>query len=294
MQKIFSCLLLTVIVIALCSGTIQAETSNQLQLSAVLPNPAGADSQFEWLELYNASSLAVDLNQYSLRVGSSRHTVSASAKSLAPGQVIYLAANPTSFLDKYPGLEVLGLPFTLPNSSLTITLLKGDVELATSTYDQSSEDLVTFWQHCQGSTTMTALIGEVTLGEPAIERFCSSATPEPSPTPTATGLPAVTATPLAITAPTSTLNSYRRLNESLTHTYVAAAPLKTDYELLPLSTPTLEPRELNPRLLVWASSIGIVLTFALARFIQVARPLLLQCLRLAPKRMKQWKYGASW
>jgi DNA/RNA endonuclease YhcR with UshA esterase domain len=103
-----------------------AQTSADIRLSELLPNPEGSDATDEWIAVEHAGTQEVNLNGWILRDGSREHTIE--GISIAPGEELIFGIDVTSV--------------SLNNSGETIELVDpfGDV-IDSTTYDAAESGL---------------------------------------------------------------------------------------------------------------------------------------------------------
>lgn len=93
---------------ALAEGVFEVNTAGvSVRISEVMYHPPGGED-FEFVELWNAGSTAVDLSGYQFEGISFRFPVA--SPLLGPGERLILAnnGNPTAFATRYPGVPVAG------------------------------------------------------------------------------------------------------------------------------------------------------------------------------------------
>lgn len=115
------------VVAALLPGLVSA----QIVISEFLYDAPGADTDQEFVELFNAGSSAVDLTQWKINDGSN-HTLNVPPKNggtgsitIAPGAYIILVDNATDFIALHSGLtaSVIDTVLSLTNTADTISLI---------------------------------------------------------------------------------------------------------------------------------------------------------------------------
>jgi len=100
--------------------------ADQLLISEIMYDPSGADSDFEWIEVYNPSRWPVDIAEYRFREANTSHHV---GNAIVPGRgFLIIAANRDRFIDRYPDLETncVDSVFSLSNSGELLELLSGE------------------------------------------------------------------------------------------------------------------------------------------------------------------------
>lgn len=103
-----------------------------MQITEFLFNAEGADSGKEWIEVYNAGNVPVDMSTWRIKMNSA-HALTPPPKNggigtttLAPGAYAILADNAAAFVQDYPGVaNVIDTSVSLPNSKGAIALLDG-------------------------------------------------------------------------------------------------------------------------------------------------------------------------
>ncbi len=110
---------------ALCFLSIASHTfaSGGISFTEIMYDPAGTDTNREWIEVYNAGSSPVDISNYVLQTdgASSSHHVLApqSGSSVPAGGYAVIVQNPDSFKADYPNFA--GLIFDSSWTGLTAT-----------------------------------------------------------------------------------------------------------------------------------------------------------------------------
>lgn len=120
-------------------------SEQKIIIKAIVPNPAGTDSQGEWIELF--ASEQVDISKLALEINT------AGVKPVAATGVIggrfYLALNLEQ--ENLTDLVRYKQPLTLLNSASQLKLyLDGELQ-QTFTYEQTSDDTVTVYNQVQAS-----------------------------------------------------------------------------------------------------------------------------------------------
>lgn len=87
-------------------------------------NAAFGDKDFEFIEIRNISARTVSLNEAAFTAGVSYSFTGASARSLAPGEILVIASNPVGFAARYGASVIPVGPYSgdLANGSETVTL----------------------------------------------------------------------------------------------------------------------------------------------------------------------------
>lgn len=84
-------------------------------INEVMSNPPGADAGFEWVELYNPGTQAIDLSGWGIAAGTSSYSTSGAipvGTFIGPGQFLVVAQS-----DQVVGWDVVAPGFTLGNAS---------------------------------------------------------------------------------------------------------------------------------------------------------------------------------
>jgi hypothetical protein len=180
-----------------------AQADKGLRISAVLPNPDGDDSLFEFVEIYNDSGSSINLKDYSLTSDSNNKQLYIWHQDdfLKPGEFIYLASKVDSFKEHYPNelgaLEVLPLSSALINSANNIALKDAALSTISSIKYQTAKSGIVYAYWCDKAS-------EVAEGAYAFAKVNCEI---PS-TPTITSKPSIEGTTQPSTSkPASNLNS---------------------------------------------------------------------------------------
>lgn len=112
-----------------------------IRITEIMYDPAGVDTKREWIEIYNAGSVSVDLSKYKF-TDKSNHALNAPPKNggvgsitLTAGSYAVLASDGTTFSGEYSGLgTVIDTVMSLNNTGATISLLIGTTVADTATY----------------------------------------------------------------------------------------------------------------------------------------------------------------
>ena len=104
----------------------------QIIINEVMFDPAGSDTKQEWIELYNAGDIAVDISKYTFSDGSSatKHALNVPPKNggigsttIAPGTYAIIADDAATFESAYPSVAtVIDSTMTLPNPAAGVTV----------------------------------------------------------------------------------------------------------------------------------------------------------------------------
>ena len=112
------------------AGTVLAATGD-IQITEIMYDPSGADTDHEWVELKNTGSEPVELAGGSSAQGwrffdGSNHTLVTSTV-LAAGQFLVLVQDETKFLADHPGFggKIIRSAFSLVNTTSTLALRVG-------------------------------------------------------------------------------------------------------------------------------------------------------------------------
>ena len=113
---------------------LPASAAASVQITELMYNLEGADNGFEWVEITNTGSTAVDVGKWRLFEGDTNHTLElAKGEStlLLPGGSAVIADNPEKFLVHWPGVGVVfNSAFSLSNTGETLTLKNAKLEVA--------------------------------------------------------------------------------------------------------------------------------------------------------------------
>ena len=109
-----------------------------LVITEIMANPSGADSQFEWIEVYNPTASPVVMDDYRLRESDTMHHLQ--DITISPFGFVIIARDKVKFLERYPAFSTntIDSVFSLSNSGETLELMKG------STYPDDVVDEVVF------------------------------------------------------------------------------------------------------------------------------------------------------
>ncbi|MBP7805021.1 MAG: lamin tail domain-containing protein [Candidatus Pacebacteria bacterium] len=117
-----------------------AIADGSIVITEVMYDPLGTDTNREWIEIYNSSTLGIELSKYiffSDGVGSSKHSLTAVTSATLPaGSYAVIVQNPETFKNDYPSYS--GLIFDSSWTGLTATSGKSLViqDSASITVDQ--------------------------------------------------------------------------------------------------------------------------------------------------------------
>ena len=151
MKSIFYIALAAVLIIlvtALLTGfliiKLQAEALPQLQFTEIMYNPAGADADHEWLEIFNYSTSTSYIINADWRFNDgSNHQLSLvlGDELIEPFEYLVLAADDQIFLQDYPDYQgsLVDTVMSLNNSqdSLSLSVDVGQSFFATTTYQST-------------------------------------------------------------------------------------------------------------------------------------------------------------
>lgn len=91
-----------------------------LVINEIMYDLPGSDSGREWVELYNAGTIAVDIDGWKFVEGGSSHSITdfQGGFEILPNEYVVLADNPVSFLEEYPEYQgiLLDSSFSLSNN----------------------------------------------------------------------------------------------------------------------------------------------------------------------------------
>lgn len=158
----------------------------EVWLSELLPNPAGTDTDSEWLELRNTTDKTLDIS--GLEVRRENDTL-----------VVAIPAGTTLGPQAY--LQLSELSGTLVNSGDTLRLVLGGLELDRVSYDDGGQE---GWSWARVSATEGAWTAEPTPGQPNAVAEPSSEPPVVDPGPAPTAATAASAPAAKTTAKTTT------------------------------------------------------------------------------------------
>ena len=121
------------------NAAFAAIAPGDLTITEVMANPASvSDTRGEWFEIYNSSSMALDLEGLSLRdEGSNQHTI-AGPLIIGAGNYLVLGRNADSSVNGGYSADYQYSNFTLSNSSDQIILEFGGVVIDRVSYNDSS------------------------------------------------------------------------------------------------------------------------------------------------------------
>lgn len=110
------------------------ENGNTIIINEVMPDPAGNDSLYEWIELYNFGELFVDISNYKL------NNKAIPSFLMQPDSFLILARNKNALVSIYPEIEdfVVEVSMSLPNTGGNIILSTPDYEDSIS-YPRATE-----------------------------------------------------------------------------------------------------------------------------------------------------------
>jgi hypothetical protein len=162
-----------------------------LLINEIMPDPAGNDSLYEWIELYNSGSGNLNLADY--KIGSS----ALPGAIIASGDYMILAKDIINFKAKYTAsANVLAFNMSLTNSGGSLSLKdSAGTEIQNFSYGQSSEEKSFELLNGNCLTVQINILGS-TVGQ--ANNSCpvnTTVTPTVSVTPGATIIPTPTAFP---------------------------------------------------------------------------------------------------
>jgi hypothetical protein len=112
---------------------LPASAAASVQITELMYDLEGADNGFEWVEITNTGSTAVDVGNWRLFEGDTNHTLAlaAGSSSIVPaGGSAVIADNPEKFLVHWPGVgTVFNSAFSLSNTGETLTLKNATLEI---------------------------------------------------------------------------------------------------------------------------------------------------------------------
>lgn len=96
-----------------------------LVLSEILFDPNGPDAGYQWIELYNYSSVPIDTASFYLRQGAILHPISSSM--VPPGGTVVIAQDITNFWIRYPGFSgnIAATPYAPAATGEAVELMNG-------------------------------------------------------------------------------------------------------------------------------------------------------------------------
>lgn len=136
-----SCIAPAVFSIISSPGAFAALMPNDLIITEVMANPAAvSDSVGEWFEIYNSTSVSIDLGGLVLRdEGSNSHTINAESNAIvAAGGYFVLGRNPDFSLNGGVPTNYSYSNFSLSNSSDSIVLEFDSVIISSINYGSGS------------------------------------------------------------------------------------------------------------------------------------------------------------
>lgn len=158
--------------LSLLSILVSAQTADSLLITEVMPNPAGLDSEYEWIELTNFSNSTVDLSAWQLN-GSTLPDL-----TIGPSEIIVLVRNEPSFYQRYSTfVRVEEYSFSLGNSGATLSLTDGNTT-SEFTYPSASEE-ISFELLSGDCNTITKHVTSNSVGAPNTSCLAPSPTPNP-------------------------------------------------------------------------------------------------------------------
>lgn len=99
-------------------------------LTEILYDREGADSGYEWVEVYNDGSASIDLTEWKLRENNVNHGIKAIGSAVLPARgYAIIADNADKFRSEYPGFAglIFDSAFSLNNTGEAISLLDGSL-----------------------------------------------------------------------------------------------------------------------------------------------------------------------
>lgn len=155
MRKIIFLLLYLLAALSLLPFAAINASEVALEITAVLPNPIGEDSKFEWVELYNPSGAAIDISQYKLSTGASSVRITAETYTLEPKRFLYLIGDPSAPENTAINLTLLKIPLALSNKETKLSLIKEEVTVSELIYKEVGEGKITkFIEKCAATRVL--------------------------------------------------------------------------------------------------------------------------------------------
>ncbi|MCA9383145.1 lamin tail domain-containing protein [Candidatus Dojkabacteria bacterium] len=163
---------ITLLSLSLLSILVSAQTADSLLITEVMPNPAGLDSEYEWIELTNFSGSAIDLSLWQL------NGTSLPSLTIGPSEIIVLVRNEPSFYQRYSTfVRVEEHSFSLGNSGATLSLTDGNTT-SEFTYPSATEE-ISFELLSGDCNTITEHVSSNSVGAPNTSCLTPSTTPNP-------------------------------------------------------------------------------------------------------------------
>jgi hypothetical protein len=175
MRKFLLCLPILLIAFTLISNecvSVQANSFQGIIISEVMPDPAGDDAFYEWIEIQNTANISVNLNTLKLNGLFLPNT------QISPSEIIVLAKNSSYLLARYPDTtnKVITYNLSLPNSGGALTLTDNtDKIIQVFTYSQAQPDKS--FELLQGDCGLILMNSTNTIGR--TNTLCTQATPIP-------------------------------------------------------------------------------------------------------------------
>lgn len=107
------------------------------QITEVMFDPEGVDAKREWVEVYNNTSLSIDLSNYYFLENNVYHGISENPVSsiVGPGQYAIIASDATTFILEYPNVSrVFDSVFSLNNTGELIAIANENKETISSLF----------------------------------------------------------------------------------------------------------------------------------------------------------------
>lgn len=135
-MKALALIALTLTVFFAVSYPANASIQSGLIINEVMPNPIGADSDYEWIELKNLSESEISTALWKI------NGKELPEFTINPGSLALLVRNKTAFDSQYPLLSSITYQaeFSLPNSTATVELASNTISNSFS-YPQTDEGI---------------------------------------------------------------------------------------------------------------------------------------------------------
>ncbi len=115
-----------------------------IRITEIMYDPEGVDAKREWIEIYNAGAVSVDLSKYKF-TDKSNHVLNvppknggAGSMSLSAGSYAVVVSDGMTFSGEYPGRAiVIDSVMSLNNTGATISLMSGTAVADAATYTKT-------------------------------------------------------------------------------------------------------------------------------------------------------------
>lgn len=179
MKVFILCLLFTLVVIVPLAYAVNAQTPYPaLIITEIMPNPAGDDSKYEWIEIQNVSESTQDLKDWTLNAKSITDTL------VEPGEIVVLVRDVAGFAETFSvTVKTIKVDFNLVNTGGTVKLEHStNGEKHHFDYSQSQEGKS--FELLEGNCGIISLGSDHTVGQINTSCLRPESTPLPSVTPT--------------------------------------------------------------------------------------------------------------